>query len=53
MDGQEPGSVCRVGSDQSDPSPLVGFYKPDNSISTQLGDADTNVYAQVLAIVPF
>ncbi len=34
-------------------SPLVGFYKPDNSISTQLGDDDTNVYAQVLAIVPF
>lgn len=37
-------------------SPLVGFYMPDNSASdggSQIGNADTNVYAQVIAIVPF
>ncbi|WP_372740807.1 hypothetical protein [Neptunomonas sp.] len=34
-------------------SPLIGFYKPDNSISTQLGENGINVYAQMIAIVPF
>jgi len=37
-------------------SPLVGFYNPKNSVAnggTQLGDAKTNTYFQVLAIVPF
>ena len=34
-------------------SPLVGFYKPDSSAVTQLGDNDTNIYGQVIAIVPF
>ncbi|MCL1478400.1 MULTISPECIES: alginate export family protein [unclassified Marinobacter] len=37
-------------------SPLVGFYSPDNSAAnggTQLGNDDTNVYAQIIAIVPF
>ena len=33
-------------------SPLVGFYTPDSASSTQ-GNDDTNVYAQVIAIVPF
>ncbi|WP_036234546.1 hypothetical protein [Marinobacterium litorale] len=33
-------------------SPLVGFYTPDSASSTQ-GNDDTNLYAQVLAIVPF
>lgn len=33
-------------------SPLVGLYTPDSASSTQ-GNDDTNVYAQVLAIVPF
>lgn len=37
-------------------SPLVGFYKPDNSAAnggTQFDNDDTNVYAQLLAIVLF
>jgi hypothetical protein len=34
-------------------SPLVGFYKPDSSAGSQLGGNDTNVYGQVIAIVPF
>ena len=37
-------------------SPLVGFYSPDNSAAeggTQLGDDDTNIYSQVIAIVSF
>ncbi|CUB04128.1 alginate export family protein [Marinomonas fungiae] len=34
-------------------SPLIGIYKPDNAVSTQLGDNDTNVYGQIVAIVPF
>ena len=37
-------------------SPLVGFYSPDNSAAnggTQVGSDDTNVYAQMIAIVPF
>lgn len=37
-------------------SPLVGFYTPDNSAAdggTQIGDDDTNVYSQVIAIVTF
>lgn len=37
-------------------SPLVGFYTPDNSDAkggTQLGNNDTNVYGQLMAIVPF
>ncbi|MBP0048283.1 hypothetical protein H9C73_06010 [Marinobacterium sp. AK62] len=37
-------------------SPLVGFYTPDNSSAnngTQIGNDDTNVYGQVIAIVPF
>lgn len=37
-------------------SPLVGFYTPDNSDAnggTQIGSDDTNVYAQMIAIVPF
>lgn len=34
-------------------SPLVGFYSPDNSDSSQIGSDDTNVYGQVIAIVPF
>ena len=33
-------------------SPLVGFYTPDESTSTQ-GNTDTNTYFQLLAIVPF
>jgi len=33
-------------------SPLVGFYTPDSSSSNQ-GNDDTNVYAQIIAIVPF
>ena len=33
-------------------SPLVGFYTPDSSSSSQ-GNDDTNTYFQVLAIVPF
>ncbi len=33
-------------------SPLVGFYTPDSDSSTQ-GNDDTNIYMQVLAIVPF
>lgn len=36
-------------------SPLVGFYKPDNSAAdggTQ-NDDDLNVYAQLVAVVPF
>ncbi len=36
-------------------SPLVGFYKPDNSVAeggTQ-NDDDMNVYAQLVAVVPF
>lgn len=37
-------------------SPLIGFYSPDNSDATggtQIGSDDTNVYAQMIAIVPF
>lgn len=34
-------------------SPLVGFYTPDSSSGTQIGSDDTNVYGQVIAIVPF
>jgi len=34
-------------------SPLIGFYKPDSSAVTQLGGNGTNVYGQVIAIVPF
>ena len=37
-------------------SPLIGFYTPDNSDAnggSQIGSDDTNVYAQVIAIVPF
>ncbi|GAA0700236.1 hypothetical protein GCM10009104_31450 [Marinobacterium maritimum] len=37
-------------------SPLIGFYTPDNSDAnggTQIGSDDTNVYAQMIAIVPF
>ncbi len=37
-------------------SPLIGFYTPDNSDAnggTQVGSDDTNVYAQMIAIVPF
>ncbi|MFL1453961.1 alginate export family protein [Marinobacter sp. GN3S48] len=34
-------------------SPLVGFYSPDKSNSSQIGSDDTNVYGQVVAIVPF
>jgi hypothetical protein len=33
-------------------SPLVGFYTPDSSSSSQ-GNDDSNTYFQVLAIVPF
>ncbi|CAM4121581.1 alginate export family protein [Vreelandella rituensis] len=33
-------------------SPLVGFYTPDSASSIQ-GNDDTNVYAQLIAIVPF
>jgi hypothetical protein len=37
-------------------SPLIGFYTPDNSSAnggSQIGTDDTNVYGQVIAIVPF
>ncbi len=34
-------------------SPLIGFYKPEESNNKQLGGNDTNVYGQVIAIVPF
>ncbi len=34
-------------------SPLVGFYTPDSKNGTQIGGDDTNVYGQVIAIVPF
>lgn len=37
-------------------SPLIGFYMPDNSAAdggTQIGNSDTNTYAQIIAIVPF
>jgi hypothetical protein len=37
-------------------SPLIGFYSPDKSAAnggTQVGSDDTNVYAQMIAIVPF
>ncbi|WP_046078980.1 hypothetical protein [Halomonas sp. HG01] len=37
-------------------SPLVGFYSPDHSDEnggTQIGNDDTNVYAQLIAVVPF
>jgi len=37
-------------------SPLVGFYTPDKSAAdggTQIGDDDTNIYSQVIAIVTF
>lgn len=34
-------------------SPLIGFYKPDSSAGSQLGGNGTNVYGQVIAIVPF
>lgn len=37
-------------------SPLVGFYTPDKSAAeggTQIGDDDTNVYSQLIAIVNF
>ena len=34
-------------------SPLVGFYSPDNSNSSQIGSNDTNIYGQVIAIIPF
>ena len=33
-------------------SPVVGFYKPKSSSSTQ-GNDNTNVYSQVIAIMPF
>jgi hypothetical protein len=33
-------------------SPLMGFYTPDSSASNQ-GNDDTNIYAQVIAVVPF
>ncbi|OMH29047.1 hypothetical protein [Motiliproteus sp. MSK22-1] len=33
-------------------SPLVGFYTPDASTSSQ-GNDDTNTYFQILAIIPF
>lgn len=33
-------------------SPLVGFYTPKSSTSNQ-GNTDTNMYAQVIAIMPF
>jgi hypothetical protein len=32
---------------------LIGFYKPEESNNKQLGGNDTNVYGQVIAIVPF
>jgi len=54
MDGQELDLYAEwVATPNLIISPLIGFYKPDNSISTQLGDDGTNIYAQVLAIVPF
>jgi len=37
-------------------SPLIGLYTPDNSDAdggSQIGSDDTNVYGQVIAIVPF
>ncbi|MCR8916342.1 hypothetical protein FDP08_08890 [Marinobacter panjinensis] len=37
-------------------SPLVGVYTPDNSAAeggSQIGSDDTNVYGQIIAIVPF
>ena len=37
-------------------SPLVGFYTPDKSAAqggTQIGNDDTNIYSQVIAIVNF
>ena len=37
-------------------SPLVGFYTPDSAAAdggTQIGDDDTNIYSQVIAIVNF
>ncbi|MGM0951901.1 MAG: alginate export family protein [Pseudomonadota bacterium] len=33
-------------------SPLIGFYTPDSDTSNQ-GNDDTNIYAQIIAIVPF
>ena len=32
-------------------SPLIGFYTPDSSFSNQ-GNDDTNIYAQVIAVIP-
>ncbi|WP_404362145.1 hypothetical protein [Marinobacter sp.] len=37
-------------------SPLIGFYNPDRSAAeggSQIGNDDTNIYAQIIAIVPF
>ncbi|MEH6469850.1 MAG: alginate export family protein [Halopseudomonas sp.] len=38
-------------------SPLIGFYSPDNSTlsggGSQIGNADTNTYGQIIAIIPF
>ncbi|WP_422732756.1 hypothetical protein [Marinobacter azerbaijanicus] len=37
-------------------SPLLGVYTPDNSAAeggSQIGNDDTNVYGQIIAIVPF
>ncbi|WP_425640772.1 hypothetical protein ACPUEK_10990 [Marinomonas gallaica] len=33
-------------------SPLIGYYTPDSSNSNQ-GNTDTNMYSQVIAIMPF
>ncbi|WP_207062997.1 hypothetical protein [Motiliproteus sp. SC1-56] len=57
LDGQEINFYAEwVAADHLIISPLVGFYSPDNSAAeggTQIGNDDTNTYAQVIAIVPF
>ncbi|NVK42347.1 MAG: hypothetical protein HWE39_13985 [Oceanospirillaceae bacterium] len=57
LDGQELDLYAEwVVSEHLILSPLVGFYSPDNSDAeggSQIGNDDTNTYAQLLAIVPF
>lgn len=57
LDGQELDIYAEwVVNDHLILSPLLGVYQPDHSSATggtQIGNDDTNVYAQFIAIMPF
>jgi hypothetical protein len=57
LDGQELDFYAEwVVNDHLILSPLLGFYSPDNSDAmggSQIGNDDTNTYAQLIAIMPF